>query len=204
MDGASSVELWWIPVGADTHVQAASLACYEWLAAFTGGRPRQTLVHAGLTGALDGRPFALEVAPAFQFPASNDELSGPVGASWAGRWRLFRYRVHTGWDTEAHLPDEARAVAPPVRLDGRGATVGRVLALSQQSPCYVWGRRRPGHPEMWTSNSTVAWTLTKAGIDTATLAVPDGCRAPGWASGLAEAGDWPVGGSGPRRGPGAP
>ena len=63
-----------------------------------------------------------------------------------------------------------------------------VVEGARKSPAYVWGRKRPGHPEMWTSNSTVAWALVGAGIDAGEIVVPAGCRAPGWAAGLVEAG----------------
>ena len=65
--------------------------------------------------------------------------------------------------------------------------VAAILEASRAVPAYTWGRRRPGHPEMWTSDSALAWILDRAGLNPAELRVPDGCRAPGWYAGLAEA-----------------
>lgn len=186
MDTAlSSADLYWIPVGAGTHFQRASLVAYESLAAFFSRRPKQRLIHGGLTCVLRGEPFTVELMPAPGGPNPRREVTGPVGVRFAGRLRLFRYQVCVL--PNAALPDERWAVEPPVRLTEDPAAVAAILEASRAVPAYTWGRRRPGHPEMWTSDSALAWILDRAGLNPAELRVPDGCRAPGWYAGLAEA-----------------
>jgi hypothetical protein len=52
----------------------------------------------------------------------------------------------------------------------------------------VWGRDRLRAGEMWTSNSMIAWVLSRAGVRVERLRPPAGGRAPGWDAGLAVAG----------------
>lgn len=181
----SYVDLYWIPVGAGTTFQRGSLLLYEFVAAALGRRGRRTLVHAGLTGSIEGRRFTMELMPAPRGPNVRGEVIGPVGARWAGRLRVFRYQVCV-FEKDA-LPDQQWAVTPPVRMTEDANTVSRILELSRTVPAYVWGRRRPGHPEMWTSDSSASWILTKAGVDAEGIALPERCRAPGWSAGLVEA-----------------
>lgn len=180
----SWAELSWIPVGAGTRFQRASLVVYESVAALLSRRGRQQLVHGGLCGSYQGLPFTLELMPAPAGPPSG-EVTGPVGTNWAGRLRLFRYQVCLLPDDA--LPDQAWAVAPPTRLTEDPAVVAAVMELSKKVPAYTWGRRRRGHPEMWTSDSAVAWILTRAGVELQAVGPPPGCRAPGWRSGIVEA-----------------
>ncbi len=179
-----SVELYWIPVGAGTRFQEFSLAVYERVASFLARREPATLLHAGLKLRAHGRTCTLETMPSPPGPNTNHEVTGPVGVRGADRLRLFRYQVCVR-ETSA-LPDEEWAVAPPVRV-GDGGTAVKILALAKEVPAYTWGRRRKGHPEMWTSDSCVSWLLLQAGIDAGEIAVPAGCRAPGWFAGIAEA-----------------
>lgn len=181
----SSADLYWIPVGAGTHFQKASLVVYEAVVAAVSRRPRQRLVHGGLVCVLDGERFTLELMPAPAGPNPRNEVTGPVGAAFAGRWRLFRYQVCLL--PNASLPDERWAVEPPIRLSEDAAAVRAIVGASKEVPAYTWGRRRPGHPEMWTSDSALAWILDRAGLHPERLVVPAGCRAPGWSAGLAEA-----------------
>jgi hypothetical protein len=108
-----------------------------------------------------------------------------VGVKLAGRLRLFRYQVCIL--DEVRLPDQEWAVQPPNRLTEDTETVARVLTQSRLAPAYTWGRRRRGHPEMWTSDSVASWILATAGIDIAELGPPAGTRAPGWMAGIVEA-----------------
>lgn len=185
MDEATA-DLYWIPVGAGTHFQKASLVLYESAAALLSRRPRQRLVHGGLACAVDGAPFTLELMPAPPGPNHRHEVTGPVGVALAGRLRLFRYEVCLL--PNAALPDQSWAVEPPVRLTSEPAAVRAIIQASREVPAYTWGRRRPGHPEMWTSDSALAWILHRAGLQPEQLKIPSGCRAPGWFAGLTEAG----------------
>jgi len=181
----SFADLYWIPVGAGTRFQKASLAAYETVAASLSRRARQELVHGGLACSLRGEPFTLELMPALPGPNVRHEVTGPVGFAFAGRLRLFRYQVCVL--PNAALPDQQFAVEPPARLCEDDARVQAILDASRVVPAYTWGRRRPGHPEMWTSDSALAWILDRAGLAPERLALPAGCRAPGWQAGLAEA-----------------
>jgi hypothetical protein len=178
------LELSWIPVGAGTTFQRLSLVLYEVIASRLARRPRATLVHAGLTGALQGRPFTIELMPAPAGPNGRGEVSGPVGVRWAGRFRLFRYQVCV-LDAAA-LPDQQWAIVPALRLAEGPETIRRVLSLTRQVPAHTWGRRAPGHREMWTSDSCVSWILARAAIDLSSVAPPERCVAPGWSAGLLE------------------
>ncbi len=187
--GASAddyADLYWIPVGAGTTVQRGTLRAYEAIAACLQRRAPMALVHGGLVGKRAGSGFSLELMPAQRGPNVRNEVVGPVGMAFAGRIRLFRYQVCL-LANEA-LPDQVWAVGPPIRLTCDPEAVAAIHDWSRRVPAYVWGRRRPGHPEMWTSDSALAWILVKAGILAEQVAIPNGCRAPGWAAGLADAG----------------
>ena len=181
----SSVDLFWIPVGAGTHFQRYSLVLYEELVARWARRRRLGLLHAALKVCVAGDRFTIEAAPASGGPNPSGEVTGPVGSTWAGRLRLFRYQVYVR--PGDRLSDQAWAVAPPIPLTHDAGVASRILDLATQVPAYTWGRRRPGHSEMWTSDSTVSWLLLRAGIESGEIGVPAGYRAPGWVSGIEEA-----------------
>lgn len=178
------LELSWIPVGAGTHFQRASLLLYESVAAAISRRPRATLVHAGIKFALDGQRYTFEVMPAPPGPNHRGEVTGPVGIRPAGRLRLFRYQAVLS--ESPALPDEQWAVGPAIRLTSDPATIARAIELRLEIPAYTWGRRRRGHSEMWTSDSAVSWLLGRAGLDVRAIAIPPGTRAPGWFAGIEE------------------
>jgi hypothetical protein len=183
--GDSWVDLYWLPVGAGTRFQKTSLRLYESIAARLSHREPQTLVHAGLVGSLDGERFTLELMPALPGANADGEVTGPVGVRLAGRVRIFRYQVCLS--AKDVLPDQEWAVAPALRLTEGAELVRRLRTQARRVPSYTWGRKRRGHPEMWTSDSAVSWILATAGIDAAAIRVPSGCRAPGWRAGLFEA-----------------
>lgn len=186
MDDTASLELLWIPVGAGTRFQRASLVLYEAVAAAISRRPRVALVHAGIKLGLDGKLYTFELMPAPPGPNHTGEVTGPVGVRGADRLRLFRYRACL-FESEA-LPDEAWAIGEPLRLSDDPEVVRRVIELRRAIPAYTWGRRRRGHSEMWTSDSAVSWLLGRAGVDVSSIEVPKGTRAPGWRSGIEELG----------------
>lgn len=186
MDGEAFLDLLWVPVGAGTRFQRASLVLYESVAAALSRRPRVALVHAGIKLGLDGKRYTFELMPAPPGPNHDSEVTGPVGVRGADRLRLFRYRACL-FEAEA-LPDEAWAIGEPIRLSDNAETVRRVIKLRREIPAYTWGRRRRGHSEMWTSDSAVSWLLGRAGIEVGAIVVPEGTRAPGWRAGLEELG----------------
>jgi hypothetical protein len=179
---ANYLDLWWLPVGAGTHFQRASLALYEAVAAALARRPRAALYHSALKGALDSRPFTLELMPIPARPQAPPVVSGPVGWRPAGRLRIFRYQLAI--TAGVALPDEEYAPGPPLTLTTVPRDVGRVLEIAPSLPAHTWGRKLRGTSEMWNSNSAVAWLLARAGLRPETIHVPAGGRAPGWRAGL--------------------
>jgi hypothetical protein len=111
---------------------------------------------------------------------------GAVGSQWAGRFRIFRYEIRL-W-RGGHIPDVAEAVDSPRRLTNDEARGRRVLDVVRQIPMPVWGRDELAAGEMWNSNSVIAWTLARSGIDAKSIQPPVGGRAPGWHAGLVVAG----------------
>lgn len=176
------LDLYWLPVGAGTHFQRASLVLYEALAAVLARRRRSTLCHAGLKACLGGGTFTVELTPV---PAEQDvppRMGGAVGSPFAARLRIFRYQLIVR-DADA-LPDEQWAVGHPLRLSTEPATIQRVMDLAHTVPSHTWGRRVGRTTEMWTSNSAVAWLLLEAGISLDDAGIPDGATAPGWRAGV--------------------
>ncbi|MFT4200382.1 hypothetical protein [Gordonia sp. (in: high G+C Gram-positive bacteria)] len=178
-----SVTIDWIPLGAGGRVVARCGRVYEALAARRDRRPPQQLVHAALTVEVDGRRWVVEQAPAWGGPAGGRGVvaTGPVGFGFLGRVRLFRYEVRC-WP-DGTIDDLGEAIARPTVSEDADAA-RRTLAAVRRVPVHTWGRRAAGTSEMWNSNSVVAWALTTAGLDVAHGPVPEGCRAPGWASGV--------------------
>ena len=182
MPAECHIELFWLPVGAGTHFQRASLLAYDWLAATVFRRPRATFVHAALKVRVDGRCWTLELMPVPRRQETEPVVTGAVGSAAAGRLRIFRYQLLCA---EAdRLPDEEWAIESPVSLGEDPELAARVLETAPRVPALVWGRRAHGTSEMWTSDSAIAWLLCSVGIDAAALALPPGTQAPGWRAGI--------------------
>ncbi|MGH3742049.1 MAG: hypothetical protein ACRDT1_12030 [Micromonosporaceae bacterium] len=107
---------------------------------------------------------------------------GPVGLSWFGRFRLFRYEVRRWLD--GVIPDIAEAVDSPQRMSADPGRAQQVLDLVPAFPTATWGRDEQHTGEMWNSNSLISWLLARSGHDTGVLRPPTGGRAPGWSAGL--------------------
>jgi hypothetical protein len=181
----SAVDLYWLPLGAGGHFVRFNGRVYEGLKAWIERRPRYALYHAALQIQLPEATFVVEQAPVPN--SKGDErgvvASGPVGARWAGRFRIFRYEIRCWPDGE--IPDIDEAVDSPVRLSEDEECARRVLATVPQVPTPVWGRDELRAGEMWNSNAVVAWVLARSGIDTDSIPIPPGGRVPGWQAGLA-------------------
>jgi hypothetical protein len=111
---------------------------------------------------------------------------GPVGLSWLGRSRFFRYEVRCWRD--GIIPDITEAVDSPQRLSGDPERAEHILALAPSFPTATWGRDELGTGDMWNSNSLIAWLLARSGHDMDSVGPPEHGRAPGWAAGLVVAG----------------
>lgn len=182
----AGIDLYWLPLGAGGHSVRLNGIAFEAVAATLQRRPRRDLYHSALeVTAPEGR-FVVEQAPAWAGPAERGVVGGgAVGHRALGRLRLFRYEVRRWRD--GVIPDVADAVASPVRLGDDPEQARSLLALVPEVPTLVWGRDALGAGEMWNSNSTISWLLTRAGLDAAAVAPPPGGRAPGWDAGIAVA-----------------
>ena len=155
-------------------------------------RQPQDLYHSALEVHIGEDRFVVEMTPVRDRHGSQHGgvAEGPVGARWAGRWRIFRYEIRR-W-RNGYIPDVAEAVESPRRLTGDEATARRLLDLVPQVPTLVWGRDERGTGDVWNSNSVTAWLIVRGGIDASGVHPPSGGRAPGWRAGLALGGMAPT------------
>jgi hypothetical protein len=181
---AAAVDLYWLPLGAGGHFVRLNGRLYEALTARVQRRPAYNLYHSALQVEVPDGTFVIEQAPVHDWSGKQRGVvaEGPVGARWAGRLRIFRYEIRL-WPG-GHIPDVAEAVDSPRRLTNDEACARRVLDVVRQVPTPVWGRDQLDAGEMWNSNSVIAWTLARSGIDTESIQPPAGGRAPGWHAGL--------------------
>ena len=180
-----SVDLYWIPLGAGGHSVAFNGRVFEALAAARAHRRRCAIYHAALVVSSEDVRHAIELAPCPDGDGASRGVvaTGPVGARWAVRLRLFRYELRC-WDGGT-IPDLAYAAGGPVRVSRDPVVAERIVALAPRVPPLVWGRDERHTGEMWNSNSVVAWLLASAGLAASALRPPPGGRAPGWGAGVA-------------------
>jgi hypothetical protein len=187
MTGSSSpdvaIDLYWLPLGAGGHSVRVNGRVFEWFAALLEHRDRCDLYHSALQVYLPEGRFVIEQAPAWGEGSRRGVVAeGTVGAHVLGRLRLFRYEVRS-W-REGIIPDIAQAVDSPLRLSEDPTLARRVLEFAPQVPTPVWGRDELDAGEMWNSNSTVSWLLTRSGLDVDAVSLPRQGRAPGWNAGI--------------------
>jgi hypothetical protein len=180
----TSLDLYWIPLGAGTRSVRCNGIVYEAIAAAIARRSRRDIFHAALIVTTPSGRFTIEMTP-----VPDDDLAargvvaqGPVGLRVAGRLRLFRYEVRCWHD--GVIPDLHFAVASPIRLTDDSATAHRLLDVLPAVPTLTWGRDELDVGDMWSCNSIISWALTMTGIDGATVAFPPNGRAPGWDAGI--------------------
>jgi len=181
---SSSIDLYWLPLGAGGHVVRWNGRLYECWAARRERRHRADLYHSALVVRLNGVTYAVEMGPAWNVPERDRGVltRGPVGSRWLGRFRLFQYEMRC-WPG-GRIPDLDEAVDGPRRTTEDAATVELLLEVLAAVPPLTWGRDELGAGEMWNSNSAVSWALARSGHDMGAIAPPTGGRAPGWRSGL--------------------
>ena len=182
-DVLCTVELLWIPLGAGQHVVRFSGRAFEALSALAQHRSARDLYHSALIVTTPDGRYVIEMTP---IPDRHGDrrgvvAEGAVGSAWLGRLRVFRYEIHRWQD--GTIPDADQATATTMLLL-ESESARRLLDLVSSVPTPVWGRDELGAGEMWNSNSVTAWILRRAGIDTSSLAPPNGGRAPGWQAGL--------------------
>jgi hypothetical protein len=184
MDTTSTVDLYWIPLGAGGHSVRFNGRVFEAIEAARQHRQRCALYHAALVVELGGDRSTIEVAPS----PNADEASrgvvgtGAVGSRYAGCLRVFRYEVRC-W-RGGSIADLGEAVGGARRLSSDPRVARRVLDLVATVPTPVWGRDELEAGEMWNSNSVTAWLIATAGLPTSRLQPPLHGRAPGWRAGL--------------------
>ena len=156
--------MFWLPLGADGNpaVRWGGQA-YEAVVARRERRERVSLFHSALQVRLDGAIAIVEMAPAWGAPARERGVvsEGPVGLSFLGRSRFFRYEIRRWRD--GVIPDADQAVDSPVDLGATDGQARGLLALVPACPTPVWGRDELDTGDMWNSNSLVAWLLTACG-----------------------------------------
>lgn len=157
---------------------------YERLAALLERRPACDLYHSALQVELPEGRFVIEQAPVHDWSGKERGVvaEGPVGAQWAGRFRIFRYEIRL-W-RGGHIPDVAEAVDSPRRLSDDEQRARGVIHELPRVPTPVWGRDELGTGEMWNSNSVIAWVAARSGLEADSIQPPKGGRAPGWRAGL--------------------
>ena len=182
-DGAA-VDLYWLPLGAGGHSVRLNGRVFEAVTARAARRPACDLYHSALEVRVGAARFVIEQAPVRDARGGQCGVvaEGPVGARWAGRFRIFRYEIRR-WP-DGRIPDIDEAVGSPLRLTDDEAHARLVLDLVPQVPTPTWGRDELKTGDMWNSNSVIAWLLTRSGIDTTSIHAPTGGRAPGWHAGL--------------------
>ncbi len=183
--GSTRIDILWIPLGAGAHAARVSGRIFEGAAAALGGRPRRDLYHSALQVHMPEGVYVIEQTPvpASGYPAQRGVVAtGAVGLRWAARLRVFRYEIRR-W-LGGVIPDAAEAVAGPRPISEIPADVRRVLLAVPSVPTPVWGRDELDTGEMWNSNSVIAWTLSRGGVDLSDVRPPAGGRAPGWRAGL--------------------
>ena len=183
-----AIDLYWIPLGAGAHVVRLSGEVYEAVKAFIDHRARFALYHTALEVHVADARFVIESAPVIDRQGWERGVvgEGPVGTSWAGRFRIFRYEVRR-W-RGGSIPDANEAVSSPVRVATDLARAQQILELVPSVPTPVWGRDELDTDDMWNSNSLTSWLLVRSGLYTKDLKPPPGGRAPGWDAGLVVAG----------------
>jgi hypothetical protein len=183
----AAVDLYWLPLGAGGQFVRLNGRIYEALAARLERRSACDLYHSALQVEVPEGTFVIEQAPVHDWSGKDRGVvaEGPVGARWAGRFRIFRYEIRV-WPG-GHIPDVAEAVDSPRRLSDKEQCARRVLDLVPRVPTPVWGRDELRAGEMWNSNSVIAWVIARGGIDADSIQPPRRGRAPGWRAGLAVA-----------------
>ena len=179
----AGVDLYWLPLGAGGHSVRLNGKVFEAVVARLERRDRCDLYHSALEVRVPEGRFVIEQAPVWREREERGVVSeGAVGVEALGRFPLFRYEVRR-W-REGSIPDLDEAVESPHRLSDAADCARRLLELVPQVPTPVWGRDELRAGEMWNSNSTISWLVTRSELDVESIPLPRGGRAPGWQAGI--------------------
>lgn len=180
----AAVDLYWIPLGAGGHSVRFNGIAYEAFMASIQRRQRYDIYHSALELRMPDGIYTVEMTPVPDARGLERGVvaEGPVGLRSAGLLRIFRYEVRRWKD--GVIPDLGYAVTPPVHVTDDAAVVDRVFALLPAVPTLTWGRDELRAGEMWSCNSIISWTLTRAGLTPEEISLPADGRAPGWEAGI--------------------
>jgi hypothetical protein len=124
---ADGIYLYWLPLGAGGNFVRLNGKVYEAVASRLQQRPPCDLYHSALQVVVPEGRYVIEQTPVIDTHGSERGVvaEGPVGARWAGRFRIFRYEVRRWRD--GVIPDVDEAVGGPQRLssdlgDARGSS----------------------------------------------------------------------------------
>jgi len=181
------IDLYWLPLGAGGNFVRLNGRVYEAIKARLDRRPVSDLYHSALEVFVPEGRYIVENTPVADDRGRERGVvaEGPVGARWAGRWRIFRFELRR-WRNGV-IADISEAVDSPRRLSGDVRDARRLLELVPQMPTLTWGRDELGVGEMWNSNSMISWLIARTGLDVESIRPPAGGRAPGWNAGMVAA-----------------
>ena len=180
----SSVDLYWLPLGAGGHSVRLSGRLFEALVARHEKRPARHLYHSALVVKVPEGEFVIEQAPVSDGNGARRGVvaEGAVGSRWARSLRIFRYEIRRWRD--GVIADVDEAVDSPQRLTDDAVLARGVLELVPEVPTPPWGRDELDAGEMWNSNSVISWLIVRGGLGVERAQPPAGGRAPGWRAGL--------------------
>lgn len=179
----ASVDLYWLPLGAGGHSVRLNGKVFEAVVARLERRGRCDLYHSALEVHVPNGRFVVEQAPVWREHEERGVVAeGVVAVRALGRLPFFRYEIRC-W-REGLIPDLCEAIESPHRLSEDPGCAHRLLELVPEVPTPVWGRDELGAGEMWNSNSTISWLITRSGLDVESIRLPRGGRAPGWHAGV--------------------
>ncbi len=156
-EGRFGIDLYWLPHGAGGNFVRFNGRIYEAIKARLDRRHVCDLYYSGLQVFVPEGRYVIEMTPVVdgQGRERGVVVEGPVGARWAGHFRMFRYELRRWRD--GVIPDISEAVDSPRRLSDDLRDARRILELAHQVPVLVWGRDEIGAGEMWNSNSITSW-----------------------------------------------
>jgi hypothetical protein len=188
----AGIDLYWLPLGAGGNFVRFNGWVYEAIKARMDRRPVCDLYHSALVVSVSEGRYVVENTPVVDTHGRERGVvvEGPVGARWAGRFRMFRYEMRRWRD--GVIPDISEAVDSPRRLSSNLSDARRLLELMPRMPTLVWGRDELRAGEMWNSNSMIAWLIACTGLDADSIEPPSGGRAPGWHAGIVAAAQEPA------------
>src|SRR5437667_4463068 len=137
---AYGIYLYWLPLGSGGNFVRLNGKVYEAVAARIQQRPPSDLYHSALQVVVPEGRYVIEQTPVIDAHGSERGVvaEGPVGARWAGRFRIFRYEVRRWRD--GVIPDLYEAVDSPRQLSHDLGRAERLLTFAAGVPTLAWAR----------------------------------------------------------------